>query len=98
MAGLFKQPKRKLKKLVRDGEYVDAIAFGKSLEPDYSDDSDFMFIMGSIYFIVDDAKKALPYFEKSFELNPNDAEDRNEDRNSDGFTNLEEYVNSLTQK
>lgn len=31
-------------------------------------------------------------------LNPNDAEDRNEDRNSDGFTNLEEYVNSLTQK
>ena len=48
MAGLFKQPKRKLKKLVRDGEYDDAIAFGKSLEPDYSEDSDFMFIMGSI--------------------------------------------------
>ena len=28
-------------------------------------------------------------------LNPNDAEDRNEDRDSDGFTNLEEYINSL---
>ena len=69
MVGLFKQPKRHLKKLVRDGEYVDAIVFGKNLEPEYSDDSDFMFIMGSIYFIVDDAKKALPYFEKSFQLN-----------------------------
>lgn len=28
-------------------------------------------------------------------LNPNDDEDRNEDRDSDGFTNLEEYINSL---
>ena len=55
MVGLFKQPKRRLKKLIRDGEYVDAITFGKNLESDYSDDSDFMFIMGSIYFIVDDA-------------------------------------------
>jgi len=30
--------------------------------------------MGSIYFIVDDAKKALPYFEKSFQLNSDDIE------------------------
>ena len=74
MAGLFKQPKRHLKKLIRDGEYPDAIAFGKNLEPEYSNDSDFMFIMGSIYFIVDDAKKALPYFEKSFQLNADDVE------------------------
>jgi hypothetical protein len=58
--------KRHLKKLIRDGEYTDAIVFGKNLEPEYSDDSDFMFIMGSIYFIVDDATKALPYFEKIF--------------------------------
>tara|TARA_B110000438_G_scaffold135736_1_gene131220 strand:- start:107 stop:466 length:360 start_codon:yes stop_codon:yes gene_type:complete len=74
MVGLFKQPKRHLKKLIRDGEYVDAIVFGKNLELEYSDDSDFMFIMGSIYFIVGDAKKALPYFEKSFELNSEDIE------------------------
>ena len=74
MVGLFKQPKRHLKKLIRDGEYPDAIVFGKNLESEYSDDSDFMFIMGSIYFIVDDAKKALPYFEKSFQLNSDDIE------------------------
>ena len=74
MVGLFKQPKRHLKKLIRDGEYTDAIVFGKNLEPEYSDDSDFMFIMGSIYFIVDDAKMALPYFEKAFELDNDDVE------------------------
>jgi hypothetical protein len=28
-------------------------------------------------------------------LDPSDAEDRNEDRNGDGWTNLEEYINSL---
>ena len=74
MVGLFKHPKRRLKKLIRDGEYVDAIKFGKSLESQYSDDSDFMFIMGSVYFIVEDSKKALPYFEKSFQLNDTDVE------------------------
>jgi tetratricopeptide (TPR) repeat protein len=74
MVGLFKQPKRRLKKLIRDGEYTDAIAFGKNLESEYFDDSDFMFIMGSIYFIVDDAKRALPYFKKSFQLNTDDIE------------------------
>ena len=74
MIGLFKHPKRRLKKFIRDGEYTDAITFGKNLESDYSDDSDFMFIMGSIYYILEDSKKALPYFEKSFQLNDSDAE------------------------
>ena len=74
MAGLFKQPKRRLKKLIADGEYDVAIEFGKSLEPKYSDDPDFMFIMGSVYYILEDSKKALPYFEKSFQLNQNDVE------------------------
>jgi tetratricopeptide (TPR) repeat protein len=74
MVGLFKHPKRRLKKFIRDGEYTDAITFGKNLESDYSDDSDFMFIMGSIYYILEDSKKALPYFEKSFQLNDSDAE------------------------
>ena len=74
MVGLFKKPKRHLKKLLRDGEYNEAVAYGKSLESKYSDDADFMFIMGSVYFIVDDAKKALPYFEKAFQLNDGDVE------------------------
>ncbi len=74
MAGLFKHPKRRIKKLLRDGEYDEAIAFGKNLESQYSDDHDFMFILGSAFFIVDDAKRALPYFEKAFQLDNKDVE------------------------
>ena len=74
MVGLFKHPKRKIRKLIKQGDYEDAIQLGKSLESEYSDDSDFMFIMGSVYFLVDEPKKALPYFEKAFQLNSNDLE------------------------
>ena len=74
MVGLFKYPKRELRKLLKKGEYDKAIALGKSLESEYSEDHDFMFIMGSIFFIVDDAKKALPYFEKAFQLDKKDIE------------------------
>ena len=74
MVDIFRYPKRRLKQLINEGEYEEAIQLGKSLESKYSDDHDFMFIMGSVYFIVDDAKKALPYFEKSFQLDKNDVE------------------------
>ena len=74
MVGLFKHPKRHLKKLIKEGEYSEAIQYGKDLESKYADDADFMFIMGSVYFIVEDAKKALPYFEKAFQLNSDDVE------------------------
>jgi hypothetical protein len=36
-------------------------------------------------------------WERKVNLNPIDPADGNKDRNSDGFTNLEEYLNSLTQ-
>jgi len=74
MVGLFSYPKRKLKKLIKDGEYIEALEFGKSLESQFSEDSDFMFIMGSTYYILEDSKKAIPYFEKAHNLNPNDVE------------------------
>lgn len=74
MVGLFKHPKRKIRKLITNGNYEEAISLGKRLESEYSDDHDFMFIMGSVYFLVDDPKKSLPYFEKAFQLDPNDIE------------------------
>ena len=74
MVSLFRYPKRRLKKLIREGEYVDAIEFGNSLESKFSDDPDFMFIMGGVYAILEDAKKALPYFEKAVQLDNNDVE------------------------
>ena len=74
MVGLFSYPKRHLKKLVKDGDYVEALEFGKSLAGKFSNDSDYMFMMGSIYFILEDAKKAIAYFEKALEINPDDVE------------------------
>ena len=49
MTGLFNYPKRKLKKLIHDGEYEQAIEHAKSMEDKYSDDPDFLFIMGSMF-------------------------------------------------
>ena len=74
MSGLFSQPKRKLRKLVKDGEYKEAVEFGKSLEQKNPDDSDLLFIMGSIFYILKDAKSALSYFDRVLEINGYDQE------------------------
>ena len=74
MTGLFSYPKRHLKKLVKDGDYVEALEFGKNLEEQFSNDSDYMFMMGSIYFILEDAKNAISYFEEALKINPDDVE------------------------
>ncbi len=74
MVSLFRYPKRRLKKLIREGEYIEAIEFANTLESKFSDDPDFMFIIGSLYVILEDAKKALPYFEKAVQLDNYDVE------------------------
>ena len=67
-------PKRKIKKLIAAGEYVEALSLGKKLEKKYVNDHDFMFIMGSTYFMVEDAQNALDYFDKALVLKHNDVE------------------------
>jgi tetratricopeptide (TPR) repeat protein len=74
MAGFIIHPKRHLNKLINKGEYIEAIEYAKSLETKFENDSDFWFIFGSLYFILNDAKKALPYLEKSLALKNNDVE------------------------
>jgi len=74
LVGLFSYPKRHLKKLVKEGEYKDALDFGNSIESKYSKDPDFLFIMGSIYYILEDAKNALSYFDRVLEINDKDTE------------------------
>ena len=74
MVDLFSYPKRKLKNLVKEGEYKEALEFGKSLEKKFSKDADYFFIMGGIYYILDDAKNALYYFDKGLNIDENDVE------------------------
>ena len=74
MVGLFSYPKRRLKNLIKNGDYREAIAFGESIEEQFSQDPDYYFIMGSIYYMLEDAKNALYYFDKALELNENDIE------------------------
>jgi len=71
---LFRFPKRKLRKLIQQGEYGEAIAFGNGLASKFSGDADYHFIMGTIYYIVEDAQKALQYFDRSLEIQPDDTE------------------------
>ena len=74
MVGLFSHPKRKLRKLIKEGEFEAAIALGNSMEEKYQYDPDFIFIMASIFYILQDPKKTMKYIERVLEINEYDTE------------------------
>ena len=74
MTGLFSYPKRKLRKLINEGEYEQAIKFGDQLEQKFSNDPDFLFIMGSMYYMLKDVKNTLHYIARVLEINEYDVE------------------------
>ena len=74
LVALFSYPKRKLKKLVKEGEYKQAVEFGENLIEKNPNDADLYFIMGSIFYILKDAKSSIHYFDKVLELRENDSE------------------------
>ena len=74
MTGLFSYPKRKLRKLIGQGEYEKAEEYGNELEAKFSKDPDFLFIMGSMYYMLNDEKKPLHYIDRVLEMNPYDVE------------------------
>lgn len=74
MVGLFSRPKNRIKKLVKEGEYKEALELGKSLEEKNPNDNDLLFILGSIYYILEDAKNAIHYFDKVLEISQYDTE------------------------
>ena len=74
MAGLVIYPKRHLQKLIGKGDYVEAIEYAQSIESKYENDYDFWFIVGGIYLILDDSKKAIYYFDKALSLKNDDVE------------------------
>ena len=74
LTGLFSHPKRRIKNLVKEGEYKEALELGKSLEGKNPTDPDVLFIMGSIYYILEDAKMALNYFDRLLQIKEYDTE------------------------
>jgi len=74
LVGLFSYPKRKLKKLIKQGEYKEAIDFGNTLEEEYRYDPDFLFIMAGMFYILEDPKKTLHYVDRVLEINEYDTE------------------------
>jgi len=68
LVSLFRYPKRRLRKLVNEGEYKEAIEFGKSIEEKNPNDPDLLFIMGGLFYILKDAKPALNYFDRVLEI------------------------------
>jgi len=74
LVSLINYPKRKLTNLVKKGEYKQAVEFGERLVKKNPNDSDIHFIMGSIFYILKDAKSSLYYLDKVLEQKGHDPE------------------------
>ena len=69
MTGLFKSnPRRKLRKLIKEKKYDEALKYGHEIEKTLEHDPDISFIIGTIYFILGDAKKTIYYMDKTLEI------------------------------
>ena len=60
--------------MVKNGDYREALAFGEEIEGRFASDPDFLFIMGSIYYILEDGDNALHYFGRALAINDSDVE------------------------
>ena len=70
----FRYPKRKLRKMVQKGEYAEALDYGRTIEPEHAEDHDFLFIMGSIHYVLDEHADALSYFGRAIAFQHDDIE------------------------
>ena len=69
MTGLFgNNPRRKLRKLVKEKKYDEALKYGHEIEKKLEHDPDISFIIGTIYFIIGDAQKTIFYMNKTLEI------------------------------
>ena len=69
MTGLFKNnPRRKLRKLVKEKKYDEALEYGHEIEKTLVHDPDISFIIGTIYFILGNAEKTILYMDKTLEI------------------------------
>jgi len=60
--------------MVKNGDYREALEFGEGIEDRFASDPDFLFIMGGIYYILENGDNALHYFERALAINDSDVE------------------------
>ena len=69
MTGLFNHnPRRKLRKLVKEQKYDEALKYGHEIEKNLDHDPDVAIIIGTVYFMKGDIKNTLAYMNKTLEI------------------------------
>ena len=69
MTGLFKKnPRRRLRKLIKQKKYDEALEYGHEIEKNLDNDPDVAFIIGTVYFMKGDIKNTLAYMNKTLEI------------------------------
>ena len=68
MTGFFNNPRRHLRKLVKQKKYDEALEYGHGIEKKLEHDPDIAFIIGTIYYIKGDSEKTLQYMNKTLEI------------------------------
>ena len=69
MTGLFKKnPRRRLRKLIKQKKYDEALEYGHEIEKNLDHDPDVAFIIGTVYFMKGDIKNTLAYMNKTLEV------------------------------
>ena len=83
MVGLFSknseikqtsQKKKELRKLVKQKQYDAALKMGSEILQKIPEENDVLFIVGGIYYMKNQHKTAISYFEKSLEIATFDTE------------------------
>ncbi len=68
MTGLFNNPRRHLRKLIKQKKYDEALDYGHDIEKKLDHDPDIAFIIGTVYFMKGDIEKTLSYMNKTLEI------------------------------
>ena len=68
MVGLFNNPRRRLRKLIKQKKFDEALDYGHEIEKKYEHDPDIAFIIGTIYFIKGNSQKTIEYMDKALEI------------------------------
>ncbi len=60
--------------MVKNGDYKEALEYGGSIAAQYEKDHDYLFIMGGIHYILDDAENVFYYMDRVLGINPYDTD------------------------